>query len=876
MHRFPFAVVLCLVLLAAREGRSDFTPVINGNPSEWPMDPTTGFMFEDSADLLWLLAHRDIVQVWATNDNTSGSNGNLYLLIETAGDFVNNYWGIDIDFTLRLDTNGDGVADRTMELTEGARAAGGQFASSGRFLEVAIPYSALGLTHGADTIGLSVTTTGWIQTTDSGPDAGAGENGFITYDGTVGDGPIEPLAVRMLEQWAQTADGGVRVNWTTGAEWRNAGFHVFRRSAQQWTRLTDVPVPGLGDSAFGRSYTFFDAQGDTDSFYIIADVDYEGATRTHGIVTVGDPFDEDGMSVWTGTGAVDLWEQKDSLSPAEQAEALYWAGAGLEYQINGPATWRFEVEDAGLHVLSTAELIAAGVSSPFVTNRLLRNLGRAVPVRVSSAGWHFYADPGVNRYADALVLDLGPGRRVNMARRQAVPRNCPLPVVTQYLQQETFEQNAVYSVSSPSADPFFWNAAYVGYPSTVELPPLDGATDVELEAVLVGYAAVPGIDHTVALSLNGGAPQVFEWCGVDRFSARMPVDPADLRPEGNVLEVRIATEDVADVIWLDRVTVHARRPLALSDGGLTFPLPKGKCALVSGIPRGQSVMVLDITNPDRPVELTGALRLRGPAGDSLLFSQNGAPNAPAGTDRVYHLTTTADALEPIPTGPIPFVSPLRRTDNEADWLVITHPAFMEAAQRIADHRASSGWRTMVVTTDEVYDAFRSGNRHPQAIRDFLRATRRWNAPPHSVLLLGAATVDPLGWLGLGTEDYVPAPFHSTLAQHYEAASDGWYVEGLPGVTIGRLPVETPAQALSVVDKIIAWDGGTTGRSLYVADRDPEGQFIPAAERQIELAGQSGGEAIRLYRDESTSAPTDLLAEINEGIDLMTFNGHAYL
>ena len=51
-----------------------------------------------------------------------------------------------------------------------------------------------------------------------------------------------------------------------------------------------------------------------------------------------------------------------------------------------------------------------------------------------------------------------------------------------------------------------------------------------------------------------------------------------------------------------------------------------------------------------------------------------------------------------------------------DYVVITHPALQQQATELADYRAGQGMKTMVVTTDEIYDYFNYGIVDPHAIR----------------------------------------------------------------------------------------------------------------------------------------------------------------
>ena len=185
--------------------------------------------------------------------------------------------------------------------------------------------------------------------------------------------------------------------------------------------------------------------------------------------------------------------------------------------------------------------------------------------------------------------------------------------------------------------------------------------------------------------------------------------------------------------------------------------------------------------------------------------------------------------------------------NGADYLVIAHPVFIQAAHRLADWRAQpegGSHRTKVVTTDAIYNTFGDGSVHPQAIKAFLtHAYHHWTPPaPTYVVLFGDGTFD---FRGIDTEVH-PEPPELTgyIPTHYihtdafgRTSSDHWYAtlsgyDEFTDIYIGRLSVETTAEAKAVVDKIVAYEqrlpnGAWRRRIISVADDEVSnsGDFI---------------------------------------------------
>ncbi len=182
-----------------------------------------------------------------------------------------------------------------------------------------------------------------------------------------------------------------------------------------------------------------------------------------------------------------------------------------------------------------------------------------------------------------------------------------------------------------------------------------------------------------------------------------------------------------------------------------------------------------------------------------------------------------------------------------DYLVVTHPKFLSAAERLAAWRATSGgggYRTKVVTTDDIYNTYGDGSVSPKAIKNFLtHAYQSWAPPALSyVVLFGDGTYD---FRGVDTEIHAEPPeLDGYIPTHYirtdsfgRTASDHWYatVSGHDEFTdfyIGRLTVETVGEAEAVVSKILAYEqappnGDWRRRIISVADDEVSnsGDFI---------------------------------------------------
>ena len=85
----------------------------------------------------------------------------------------------------------------------------------------------------------------------------------------------------------------------------------------------------------------------------------------------------------------------------------------------------------------------------------------------------------------------------------------------------------------------------------------------------------------------------------------------------------------------------------------------------------------------------------------------------------------------------------------ADLIIVTAPAFLDAAERLASfHTEQDGMTVNIVTTDQIYNEFSSGKQDLIAIRSYLRwlydKAETEDDIPDNVLLFGDASFDYKG------------------------------------------------------------------------------------------------------------------------------------
>ncbi|HOT98426.1 MAG TPA: C25 family cysteine peptidase [bacterium] len=226
----------------------------------------------------------------------------------------------------------------------------------------------------------------------------------------------------------------------------------------------------------------------------------------------------------------------------------------------------------------------------------------------------------------------------------------------------------------------------------------------------------------------------------------------------------------------------------------------------------------------------------------------------------------------------------------ADYLIITHPAFKVAAERLAAYRAAhNSWRIRVALVDQIFDEFNHGLADPQAIRTFLRHAREnWRKPaPGYVLLLGDASWDPKNLYGLAhPTEYVPT-YGNPVSDSWLACLDG-KGDILPDLRVGRIPAQTTEEAEACISKIIAYEAAPSAQwkknFLFISggfDFLEQNQFSLQSDALIKtfiLPAPTCGLATSLHKTTSSTQEgehrQDILDTIDAGVVWVNFIGHA--
>ncbi len=486
---------------------------------------------------------------------------------------------------------------------------------------------------------------------------------------------------------------------------------------------------------------------------------------------------------------------------------------------------------------------------------------------------------------------------------RAVPAapNAPAVTVDSVWQWRHFEQNRSYYNGDDEADIFttdripgegwIWKRLMGGeeLETTVNWPaPATGAPPGSLRVRVRGITRTSiKPNHHVRIRLNdvSVADTLFSDNADVLIEAAVPADR--LRDGQNRIQIQNVGDTGApiDQIYVDWFEIGGWRRLRWTDSVLTMeaqPLPDGgrQRFHVRGMP-GAPFWIFDLTlgrylQPDSVWQDAQEVR-------HLLFSDT--LSAP----RRYLILTQEGLLRPDSLR-LDSPSQWRSPERQADMIIVSHADFLPAADRLAEFkRRHSGLRVAVVDVEDIYDEFNSGIVSVNALRRFFEyAYRQWQKPePRYVLLVGDGTWDPRRFSPFSRKrNFIPV-YGNPVSDSRLVCVDG-PDDFLPDMFIGRLPVETLAEADAMVDKIIQYETQPLpdwskqfvflngGINAY-----EQGLFYRQSERLIERFVEPppvAGRVQRIYKTTEGRIRGERLPEILQAIDagcmLFTFSGHA--
>ena len=269
------------------------------------------------------------------------------------------------------------------------------------------------------------------------------------------------------------------------------------------------------------------------------------------------------------------------------------------------------------------------------------------------------------------------------------------------------------------------------------------------------------------------------------------------------LDIEYSSTDNGAEAWLDYIQINARRKLKLSGNYLNFrdPASLGNEIVEYKIENGGGLEVWDVTEPTNAKKLVTSF-----TSNDLFFNDS------SNVLREYIAFNSSAYLKPNLKGSISNQN-IHAIPSNTEFVVVCHPNFLSAANRLADfHFQKDNIISVVVTPQQIYNEFSSGMQDVTAIRDFVKYQYdKTNSNLKYLLLFGDGSYDPKDRIANNT-NYIPTyqsansthPTESYVTDDYFGLLDeeeGLFAQDLVDIGIGRFPVATLSEANVLVDKV---------------------------------------------------------------------------
>ncbi len=386
-------------------------------------------------------------------------------------------------------------------------------------------------------------------------------------------------------------------------------------------------------------------------------------------------------------------------------------------------------------------------------------------------------------------------------------------------------------------------------------------------------------DHHLIVYLNDVMVVDERWDGKGWHTLKVDVAPGILRTSQNQFRLVMPgdTGAPADTIYLNWIDVGYPRQSVAQDDRLEFTFS------------GKSLQLIGFTNPIDLYDLTmsGKPEMTGSYSDPVIQVDRSGW-------RRYQAIGSTGYRQPerilVPTS----MGELKSPGLGVDYLVIGPSDLLVPLQPLLDWRQEQGLKVLAVPVDTIYDEFGAGYPDPQSIRAFLKySILHWQPVPRFVLLVGDASYDPKGFMGISQANRLPTFFVQTIfggetssdLGFAELTGNNWTGDSVSNINpaiqlaVGRIPAQNVSQVATMVRKILNYEKTPAQdwqqRILAVTDVQ-EPRFQEDADAFLEVL-KDHYEVELIYPETYPVEPNLTIQQrINQGNLLVVYFGHGSL
>lgn len=270
-------------------------------------------------------------------------------------------------------------------------------------------------------------------------------------------------------------------------------------------------------------------------------------------------------------------------------------------------------------------------------------------------------------------------------------------------------------------------------------------------------------------------------------------------------------DPVTSLGYMNYLEVNARRDLKMAGNQLAFRDPR------TAAPGRVGEFTLDFAAGVQGIwDITDPTEAR-----AVPFTDNGNQKVfRMATDDLHEFIAFKNTgfLEPTAVGRVA-PQDLHGTPLPTDLVIVCPPQFQSQAARLAEARANEGLSVVMVSPQQVFNEFSSGQRDATAIKRYMKMLydRAGSDPalmPRYLLLFGDGSYNNINLLP-SNQNLIPTYQTADSWSSATYTSDDYFgllddTEGespgdLVDIGVGRLPVSDLTQAQQAVDKLLAYD-----------------------------------------------------------------------
>ena len=334
--------------------------------------------------------------------------------------------------------------------------------------------------------------------------------------------------------------------------------------------------------------------------------------------------------------------------------------------------------------------------------------------------------------------------------------------------------------------------------------------------------------NVLGRSLGGSSSFTVQAGGATMSIPVPPVGTSETSPYGNYVSrsmdvpvsgsnlpisvTYVKNDPVTSLGYMDYLEVNARRDLKMSGDQMAFrDLTTVGSGRIGNFLLDLASSVRHIWDVTDPTDVREVQALTAGAQKSFMMAMDSL--------REFIAFKGTGLLQPTAIGAVA-TQDLHATPNPTDLVIVCPPQFLGEVGRLAQRRMDDGLSVVVVTPQQVFNEFSSGQRDATAIKRYMkmlydRAGSDSTLFPRYLLLFGDGSYNNLS-LNPSNQNLIPTyESYDSWGLSTSYTSDDYFVildddEGdepndLIDMGVGRLPISGLVQARAAVDKLLNYD-----------------------------------------------------------------------